>query len=523
MYKWVLPFSIVLFLVMVSFRVTANPIEEIVVVGSKKSTGYSDPEYHDTAIQAIKPTMVYQAGGPGGFTGVSLNGTDSKHTLVYRNGVPVNDPSSGWYDLGTEVPTRQTYEVYSGSNGALFGSSSMAGTVFIEDTFDKHVFYKGGDRLQFISGGNEWFQISRYKGSIGSVMTTNSEEDWFENTTLKTKAKYGGFDVVMVSQDYDYDYDDCLYGSSIEYNDCNQSGYKVDISIKRDDWLTLGYNVNSAQYNLGSGTKSNRIYVDTKRQLTKNLLIGVTGQQEQYDFYFRSPVPITHKDNRTGIYTSWTKLSENYNVGLGYRYEDEKHIFRLGTEIKDVKFQIANSFRSPNLYEIFGDDYVQPNHNLKAEESKGIEISYKKLSLFRYEFSEGIDYDFNNRQYINTGSYNSQGIKYKYTREGFVFSASYTDSDIIRKAKYKTLISYFGMFGKIDYQLSYVGEFDRGLDFDGRPIDNISTFQFNLGYYLSPDYRVGLHMRDVLNRNFEILPGYAAGGREIFITFNLSI
>ena len=228
----------IVILLMLLPTVALAEVEEILVVGATISEGYSDPAHDNSAIEAVESTKVYTPGGPGGFAAVGMNGTDSKHTTVYRNGVPVNDPSSGWYDFGIDLPTWQSYQKISGPNSALFGSSSMAGTILIEDTFDKHVFYKGGDSSQFITGGNDWFQIARYKGSIGSVKTTNDEEDWFENTTLKTKSNIVGFDVVMVSQDYDYDYDDCL-PSTIEYNDCNQSGYKTDLSI-RNDWLTVG-------------------------------------------------------------------------------------------------------------------------------------------------------------------------------------------------------------------------------------------------------------------------------------------
>ena len=99
----------------------------------------------------------------------------------------------------------------------------------------------------------------------------------------------------------------------------------------------------------------------------------------------------------------------------------------------------------------------------------------------------------------------------------------YTDTDRIQSAKYKTRLTYSNMFGKIDYGISYIGEFDKGSDYAGRPIDNVSTLDLTLGYYLGPKYRVGLQIRDVFNKKFEILPEYAAGGREFLISFDLSL
>ena len=74
-----------------------------------------------------------------------------------------------------------------------------------------------------------------------------------------------------------------------------------------------------------------------------------------------------------------------------------------------------------------------------------------------------------------------------------------------------------------DYLISYVGQFDKGNDFDGSPIDNVSSFNFNMGYYLTPRYRIGFQIRDIFDRNFEILPGYSAGGREISLSLDLSL
>jgi outer membrane cobalamin receptor len=100
----------------------------------------------------------------------------------------------------------------------------------------------------------------------------------------------------------------------------------------------------------------------------------------------------------------------------------------------------------------------------------------------------------------------------------------YTDSDRIRVPKYKTKLSWYGgsVYG-FDYMLSYVGQFEKGLEFDGRPIDDVSTFNFNMGYYLTPRYRVGLQITDILDRNFEILPDYSAGGRTISLSLDLSL
>ena len=102
---------------------SASDVEEVVVVGANIAQGYSQPEYDGSVIEALDPTRVFQPGGVGGFVGATTHGTDVKHTAVYRNGIPVNDPGSGWYDFGTEVPTFQTFKTISGPNSTLYGLS----------------------------------------------------------------------------------------------------------------------------------------------------------------------------------------------------------------------------------------------------------------------------------------------------------------------------------------------------------------------------------------------------------------
>ena len=60
------------------------------------------------------------------------------------------------------------------------------------------------------------------------------------------------------------------------------------------------------------------------------------------------------------------------------------------------------------------------------------------------------------------------------------------------------------------------------VDFDGTPIDDVSTFDFNIGKYVQPRFRVGFQISDILDREFEILPNYGAGGRTFSFIWHLS-
>jgi outer membrane cobalamin receptor len=499
---------------LMSAVVKASDVEEVIVVGANIAKGYSDPTYDNSIIEALDPTRVYQPGGVGGFVGATTHGTDTKHTSVYRNGIPVNDPGSGWYDFGTETPTFQSYTTISGPNSTLYGSSSMAGTIFIEDNFDgNNIFVRGGEDKWSVQGGTDWFHVSTYRGSNGSVKTDNTEEDWFENKTLKTKKTFGQWNMVTVLQDYKYDYDSCYQGWD-KTDDCTQKGFKTDVSV-RGDWLTVGYSMNDVTHNTGWSSKNERYFADANKEVKPGLIIGAQNHQEKYNDKW---------DTRTAVYA-------NYNLnqyGFGYRFEEDEHIYRVGYTTQGFNLSLANSFRKPNLYERYGDDWTRSNPNLKPEKGKGAEASFKGVTAWYYEFSESIDYSFALSQYINAGSYDSKGIKYNKNimmNEGNLnLFVAYIDSDRIRVPEYKTKVTWSGgsTYG-FDYQISYVGQFEKGLEFDGRPIDDVSTFNLDLGYNLTSRQRIGFQIRDIFDRNFEILPDYSAGGREISLSFDVSL
>jgi outer membrane cobalamin receptor len=65
---------------------------------------------------------------------------------------------------------------------------------------------------------------------------------------------------------------------------------------------------------------------------------------------------------------------------------------RLGIENGPWFFNIGDSFRKPNLYEINGDGFVSGNPDLLPEDGIGYELGYGAISIFRYEFEESIEY-----------------------------------------------------------------------------------------------------------------------------------
>ena len=79
----------------------------------------------------------YQSGQKGQTGAIFMRGSESNHTLVLLNGIPINDQSTtnGIHDFGQDfLQSIQLIEVYKGSNGSHFGPDAIGGAInFITD------------------------------------------------------------------------------------------------------------------------------------------------------------------------------------------------------------------------------------------------------------------------------------------------------------------------------------------------------------------------------------------------------
>ena len=80
----------------------------------------------------LNSTIAVQSGPTGQQASVFMRGTNSNHTLVLLNGIPINDQSTtnGAFDFGQDFLFNvQRIEVYKGTAGAHFGADAIGGAV----------------------------------------------------------------------------------------------------------------------------------------------------------------------------------------------------------------------------------------------------------------------------------------------------------------------------------------------------------------------------------------------------------
>ena len=110
-----------------TFKITKHQIEKYKLIDLPKVLNY---------IQSVDIT---QSGPTGQQGSVFLRGTNSNHTLVLLNGIPINDYSTptGAYDVGPEFMFNvQQINVYKGSAGAHWGADAVGGAINFITTVD---------------------------------------------------------------------------------------------------------------------------------------------------------------------------------------------------------------------------------------------------------------------------------------------------------------------------------------------------------------------------------------------------
>ena len=530
----------------------AEDIEEVIVIAQEVKVTETDALTDTKLISSIVPSISYIAGGYGGNVLFRERGTQSVHTAVYRNGIPQNTPGSGWYDFAHDIVSGEDVKVISGANSVMYGSGSIGGTVLIKDIIKKGITGRVGNQShRYLSvAPTNWMQVTDFSVKQ-NARNDNEEEDTYENTSAKIIADAGDFTIYASATDYAYDYDNCYTASWTQSNDCLQDGERFTVSI-RNEYFTIGRAEDKAEYfTEGVSTYQNESSRDFFRisdtaQLSNLLDVtyGVDGSKDQY---------MEQKQDNYGAFLSVNaKFALEYNFGIRYGNEDQNAL-RFGIAKDQFFFNVGTSYRRPNLYELYGDSWVDPNADLLPEEGVGFEIGFGAISIFKYEFEEAIEYTgsysetvlvspatydadgnllteqvnetiYYNAKYNNSGSYDTQGIRFANTYGPFSISLKVNDTDQTRIPEYVGVITWEQMFKDVNYKVQYSGQFDRApgpYDFlpEGQEFLEDLT---KLSVYITKRFTNGMNLNfaidNITDEEVEVLPYYNNQGRQINLT-----
>ena len=419
----------------------------------------------------LNNTIAVQSGPTGQQTSVFMRGTNSNHTLVLLNGIPINDQSTtnGAFDFGQDFLFNvQRIEVYKGAAGAHFGADAIGGAInLITDVdYQNNFSITGHNNSKTIEGNyateyNGWqFNVkgglhesetqSALKGGTDLDGTKNkswtaSVVKWF-NEKLKfrsnffTRNTFSDLDGHTLALQNGFDADNNLYAfqtgfdyytkDSLSYVTLHSHGYDREYNSpgnEFDNYESNAYVLRAEHKKYKDGPFKYGLGFEYKYDVATFTNNGSYNSTLDGDY-----------DN-IGLFVNFGYEFDNWATTLNLRTDDNNLIgnndsYKFGVLRQDilpnldVSFSHAKGFKNPSLYEMFGaDNYgYKGNMDLTAENSilnevtldYGIDNSKYSLTLFRNEITNMIEYSYPTYKNNNTDSLDQSGIELSYAYKG---------------------------------------------------------------------------------------------------------
>ena len=477
-------------------------------------------------IEMIPGIHLTQSGPMGQQTSVFTRGSNSNHTLVLLNGIPINDQSTtqGLHDFGVDfIQSIEQVEVYLGPNGAHFGPSAIGGAI----NFITNIDYTNSINVSSLNMKNKIIDtnytfttdsgwIFNLKGGLVNSNTNSARKGGVENDEIKNlngnlnvekwindKTK---FSAVVFGRQTKSEYDSSPSVEE-EYTGDNIM-YATQFSLDRkeeniEDILKFHLNKYDRKYR-EAGTldeyESNAFALrgERKIKLSDKLSLGF-GLEHKYDW--------GEFINRGSSYSSSTKGNVYDNsafTNIGFkpfnntvasiysRLDDHKTTGKHKAHKINITHNIFNNlkvgathstgFRNPSLYELYGTDSsgYSGNKELNPEKAKTKEIfgeynisNNLKISLTGFNTSIYDHVEYKNNKYVNDTSQtdlNQSGVETNISWTGKGQSLSFFGTSLSSK---KT--NGVDQLRRPDKTYGFL--YNKKID-----SDTIGPFQFNLKY-----------------------------------------
>ena len=459
-------------------------------------------------------TLDVTQSGPKGQTGsVFLRGTNSNHTLVLLNGIPINDTSTptGAFDVGQDFMFNVVQiNVYKGGAGAHWGADAVGGAInFITAVdYDKRYNVSGNGNDKTISGNyytrlND-FDISvsagEHKSQNVSALSGADEKDGTNNKTIG----------VNVSKWYDLVHWRTTWFARNTFTDID--GHNV--SIQDGKWADntffafqtgVDYLNNSLTFHTH---EYDRDYDDSHYE-SENYTIRGTHQKEKYGFGFdyKHNESLTNQHHNLGYFFNFSHNIFSYH----HRFDEEHETYKLGF-FKEIEDGLSISGSTSTSYK---------------DETTWTNIEYgesQELTLTKNNFTTTI---FKN----DIGNLNSDGIEFSFKQENSKFFVSHlnsktNDSVNLRRPNWslgfmhtKELENNFSITTNYKYKGKHLDVHNSNWSTISMPETHL--LDLNLGYnYYGIDF--GISLTNVLDENYESPHGFNQEGRKFTLGFNKS-
>ena len=370
---------------------------------------------------------VYSDGPRGQKTSVFMRGSNSNHTLVLLNGIPINDQSSpkAMFDFGYDfLQGIQQIEIYKGAAGAIFGPAAIGGAInFVTDiNYQNSVLVSGSNsRTNSISGNytylsdNGWhhnFQGGSSQIEELSTQNTSKDLDGTKNVSLgynsmkflndNLKFKINGY---ARKTDSGYDSWDDANANADNIMYAFQTSLESKKNKNIEDKFTAHVHVHDRYYDTAVKNKyysqSYTFKGERKVEIGEDISLGF-GSDYNYnkgDFVVHGNWGSSargHSDN-IGIYSNIGYELNDSTIfaahlrGDSHKYSQENLTYRLNlTKLYDnftLNLSEATGLRHPDLFVLHGDN---PSGTFKSMKTTKAETSLTREISAKYNFSENI-------------------------------------------------------------------------------------------------------------------------------------
>ncbi|MFP2469543.1 TonB-dependent vitamin B12 receptor BtuB [Pseudescherichia vulneris] len=537
---------------------------------------------------------VAQNGGMGQSSSLFIRGTNSSHVLILVDGVRLNQAGvSGSSDLSQfPVSLVQRIEYIRGPRSAVYGSDAIGGVVNIITTREKdgttlnagvgsngYQSYNGstqqklGDNTRVTLAG-DYTYTKGYDvvadGNTGGQPQTDRDgfmsktlygalehsfsDEWsafvrgygYDNRTAYDNSPYMGVLVdtrQLYSQTWDAGvrFNDDIFHSQLTSSYSHSKDYNYDPNLGRyDSTATLDevkqYNLQWANSvdvghgNIGAGvdwqkqsTEPGTNYVTNGYDI-RNTGLFLTALQQFGQFTFEGAVR-GDDNSQFGDHGTW-QSSAAWEFIDGYRF-----VASYGT-----------AFKAPNLGQLHG---FYGNENLDPEESKQWEGAFEgltagvnwRVSGYRNDVDNLIDYDYTQNQYYNVGKARIKGVEAtaSFDTGPLAHTVSYdyldarnaqTNELLARRAKQQVKYQLDWQVYDFDWSVTYqyLGtRYDKKFDpvtyaSENVKMGGVSLWDLAVSYPVTSHLTVRGKIANLFDKDYETVYGYETAGRE----YNLS-
>ncbi|OCW78614.1 hypothetical protein AKH19_00090 [Pelagibacteraceae bacterium GOM-A1] len=370
----------------------------------------------------------YQSGSKGQTGAIFMRGSESNHTLVLLNGIPINDQSTtnGIHDFGQDfIQTFQQIEIYKGSNGSHFGPDAIGGAINFVTDIDYNNYYSingfnfdnsSFDYNQTKITENEWH--INFKGSTNQIKTDSaiakgSEKDGTENYQINLNASKWikdnlKFKSTFYGRDTKSDYD--KNATTEENITSNNKMYAIQSGFERlarnsFDNFIIHYHGYDREYD-EQGTVNNYYSESITSKAERDVIFNEKfsygfGAEYKYDWGDYTTLTFNSQTKghlkNFGVFTNvGYKFSDNQSLALHIRNDDHKetggnqtHKINFTQSFKNFKIGLTHStgLKNPSLYELYGSSSSHSGSTLiDPEKSKTREFYLK------HNFSENFNF-----------------------------------------------------------------------------------------------------------------------------------